>query len=396
VSKVDAAIPEAGEADAKRLAAIDADTLARYVLDARNKWWRRGMCVEALHGRIPENHVPALLDRIRDPLHNEDVRIALLDLLGNRAELLPYLQAMEEQERFGIYEHGVLARGRSGDLTAAPRLATLAASPFTRAATLGIAGLDALVARHGEQVVEQVVGIATPEGRIFANRLRSSLGDLTPALADPDVGVARRAADLIIETGRPDDAHLLDHVVTGPTLDARLWAIYVLHRRGREIRELWAALDSPRVEIAGVPDDVRTAIARRWPGELECDPRWLIEQACAPPPEEESALLVSAVSALTAANLVPTRVQTGADEKGMGTSTYYVLETTRGIVQVSTLGRFAVSEDEVPEPRRALEVAGFRWIDDALAAIVVDKLPIYYFGVRIPRGVHALLFSWQD
>ncbi len=274
MSKVDSAIPEAGKADAKQLAAIDADTLAQYVVDQTHPWWRRRPCVEALQGRVPEERVPGLLDRIRDPEDTSEVRIALLELLGDRIALLPYLVTVTSDERYGVYEQALHTRGRLGDLSAAPQLAELAASPWNHRARLAEAGLDLLLAQHGSAAVEKAVGSDTAAGRTFLDRIRArEHADLTPSLAHPDLGVARRAVELILSTGRPDNEHLLDHVVTGPTLDARLWAVYALHRRGRDVRDLWAALDRPRVELPALPEDVRTAIVNTYPSETYCDPR---------------------------------------------------------------------------------------------------------------------------
>lgn len=49
--------PEAGRTDAEALRAYDADALARCVADAKQPWWRRAACVEALAGRVPERRV---------------------------------------------------------------------------------------------------------------------------------------------------------------------------------------------------------------------------------------------------------------------------------------------------------------------------------------------------
>ncbi len=301
MSKIDDAIPTAGNPDEEKLRAIEADVLARYVIEVGNPWWRRRPCAEALRGRVPEVHVPALLERIRDPQDTAEVRITLLDVLGDRVELMPWLQSPGPDQRFGVHEHVLKARGRLADLTAASQLATLAASPWSRWAKVGEAGLDLLIAHHGASAVERTVGVESPEARVFANRLRSrELADLTPALADPDVGVARRACELILNIGRPDNDHLVDHVVTGPTIDARLFAAYILHRRGRDIRELWHAIDAPRVEVPGLPEDVRGAIVRAYTGEIRCDPRWLVERVCAtlPPPPDTEVQLARAMSVL--------------------------------------------------------------------------------------------------
>ncbi len=67
-----------------------------------------------------------------------------------------------------------------------------------------------------------------------------------------------------------------------------------------------------------------------------------------------------------------------------------------GEVHLSTLGRFAAAHDDDPAVRRALESAGFRWIDHAVGSIQVTGLGVYHFGSRTPLDVHTLLFYWQD
>lgn len=403
MSKIDAAIQEAGKPDATKLAAIDADTLARYVLDTTHPWWRRRPCIHALRGRMPEEHVGDLLARIRDPGDVAEIRIALLEQLGGRLELLPYLQTVTKDAPYAIYENALAARGRAGDLTAAPELALCAAGTWMARVQHGEQGLDALIDRHGAAAVEHAVGTATVEARIFANRVRGrERGDLTAALADPEIGVARRAVELIIKTGVPDDDHLLDHVVTGPTVEARLWASYALHRRGRDVRELWEALESPRIAVPGLPEEMRAAILREYPGELATDPRWLLERVCAPgptPPAEE-VLIARAVDALRSAGLAAGDPVSAGEANKQGEGTFYELTSTTGMILVSTLGMFASGGyDDWSGPAReraVLEAAGFAWVDEELGSLLVPGLPVYFFGARDPQSVHTLLFYWQD
>jgi hypothetical protein len=402
VSAVDKAIPEAGKVDAAQLARIDADTLARYVIDDRRPWWRRRPCVEALRGRVPESLVPLLLDRIRDGSDVAEVRVALLDLVGERTELLPFLQTLTSKDPYGVYEHGLAARGRLGDLTAADQLADIAASHWKSRAECGERGLDGLVRHHGRAAIVERVGRTTPAARIFANRMRSIDGDLTGALADPDVVVARRAVELIVATGRPDNDHLLDHVVTGPTLAARLWAIYALHLRGRDVCDLWRAIDAPRLELPWLSEAARLAILHEYPGELATDPRWLVERACVelPEPPDEAAHLARAISALRTAGLAAGEPVDAGKLNGTGAGTYYEIASTNCSVMISTLGRFASGDyeswDGAQPERQALEAAGFEWIDDALGQRIVEGLAVYHFGNREPIQLHTLLFYWQD
>lgn len=397
---IEDAIPEAGRVIEGKLAAIAPDVLAQYVLLSSHPWWRRRPCAQALRGRVPEAHAAALLDRIRDPHDTSHVRIALLDVLGDRAELLPWLQAQTaEGQDHGVHDSCLQARARLADLTAAPALASLAASARRIAAAIGVASLDVLIAHHGAAAVERAVG-SEAEGRMFANRLRSrEEADLTPSLADPDVGVARGACELILATGVPDDDHLRDHVVTGPTTEARLWAAFALSLRGHDVVELWNAIDRPRVELP-IPEDVRRAILREYPGEARTDPRWLVERACTEltdPPDAE-AQLARAIATLTASRLAPGTPQAAGVEEGSGAGTYHQVEVAGSWLLISTLGPF-VAGDNQPSPnpaRLALEAAGFRWIDATLGAVSVEGLPVYYFGRRSPLNVQTLLFYWQD
>ncbi|WP_222107391.1 hypothetical protein, partial [[Actinomadura] parvosata] len=160
MDRITSAIPEAGPADTAALREIDADELARYVLDSRNPWWRRRRCAEALFKRVPEARVPGLLDRVRDPRESTDVRLALLDVLGHREELLPWLLHDDQRGNTAFRWRGAIlkARGEAGDLTAAAELSTLAFDQWRRNRAKGRAGLDALVERHGVAAVDRLLG----------------------------------------------------------------------------------------------------------------------------------------------------------------------------------------------------------------------------------------------
>jgi hypothetical protein len=398
VGAIESAIPKAGTADDARLLAIDAVVLARYVIDSAHPWWRRRPCALALRGRVPEALLPRLVERIRDPGDTTEVRVALLSVLDDRAELLPWLQAQTAWQPHGFYEAILKTRAALGDLTAVNALATLAAEPWRHRQQTGEEALERLVAHHGLPAVERELGERT-EDRLFINRMRSREGaDLTPAFADPDVGVARAACELVIETGVPDDEMLLDHVVTGPTEDARLWAAYALSRRGRDIVELWQALDRPRVEVPGLPEDVRLAILREYPGQPRTDPRWLVEQTCValPEPPDQDSQLARAIAALDAAGLAPQPPRSIGEINAQGDGTYHVIDLAVSAVSVSTLGAFVTGDQSLTHVREVLERAGFRWLDETLARTTVTGLPVYYFGSRDPLDVRTLLFYWQD
>ncbi|MFF2788770.1 hypothetical protein ACFVT6_18680 [Streptomyces sp. NPDC058049] len=290
--------PEAGRTDTAGLRAFDADALARCAADAAQPWWRRQSCAEALAGRVPERRVPELIARVQDTGDVSHVRIALLDLLADRPELLPWLRHEDRQQdgAYGMAEAVLGARGALGDLTAAGALAALAFSPWHHRRKTGEAGLDALAARCGAEAVLAELDGARPEER--------------------------------------------------------------------------------------------------------SDPRWRIEAVCTqPPPASDPAeRLLRATAALTAAGLAPRPPVSCGEDNGSGDGTYHVIGygTSDSTVFISTLGRFATGDDDDPDVRRALESAGFRWIDRAVGSTEVTGLCVYYFGSRDPLKVDTLLFYWQD
>jgi hypothetical protein len=392
-------IPEAGQVDEAGLRTVDPDMLAQYVRRASNPWWRRRPCVHALRDRVPAAQVESLFDCVCDPIDTAEVRVALLDVLPLRESWLPWLRAYTGENRHGVREAILKARAALGDLTVVPDVATLAHDPASRLRVIGEAALETLIDHHGIATIEAALGTERPEDRVFHVRMLARRGgDVIGAFADPDTNVATVACELAVTSEVPHDETLLDHVVTGPTIASRLWAAYVLYRRGRDIRDLWRAIDSPRIEIAGLPDEIRHAILREHAGTPPTDPHWLVERVCVelPTPDVE-AQLVRANAALDAAGLAPGPAVEIGEVNQQGGGTYHVIGLVdHGAISVSTLGPFVTSDDEQPLARRALMAAGFRWIDPEVAAIRVDGLSVYYFGERAPLDVGTLLFYWQD
>lgn len=395
--------PEAGRTDVLGLRAYDADALAGCAADARQPWWRRQACAEALAGRVPERRVPRLIACVQDTGDVSHVRIALLGLLADRPELLPWLRHEDRQQdgAYGMAEAVLGARGALGDLTAAGALATLAFSPWRGYRETGEAGLDALAARYGFEAVLTELGRARPEDRSTGVRLRHHAGeDVTDALADPDRAVAYRAQEFLTDPER-----MRGYLAGAPTEEAKLWALYALHRLtddAAETRRLYGELGRPRVEVAGLDEELRAAIVHeygQW-AEERTDPRWRIEAVCTqPPPASDPAeRLRRAVAALSAAGLAPKPPVSCGEDNGSGDGTYHVIGYGESDVTVfiSTLGPFATGDHDDPDVRRALESAGFRWIDDAVASVEVTGLGVYYFGSRDPLTVGTLLFYWQD
>ncbi|MET9954345.1 hypothetical protein ABZ135_22750 [Streptomyces sp. NPDC006339] len=398
---IDTLIPERGPHDAAALSAYDPDALAGYVLDGRNAWWRRRTCVGALAGRVPEARVAALLDRIKDDEETGEIRIALLDLLSDRTELLPWLRHEDRSAdpSYGMPDVVLKARGLLGDRTAAPELATLAFSLWRHRQQLGEAGLEALVERYGADAVVADLGDDRPEDRAFAAWMRyREDGDVTPYLADPDRRVAHAAHELAVDPDR-----LRAYVDEAPTTEAAVWAVCALHRiteDSEETRGLDERLGSPRVEVDGLDEELRRAIVHEYaPGcERPSDPRWRLEALCTEPPARPDPVAqpARAAAVLAAAGLAPKPPVSCGEHHQQGDGTYHVIECDGEDVLVSTLGRFVMSHDDDHPARLPLQEAGFRWIERETADTEVTDLWVYYFGHRGPRDVDTLLFYWQD
>lgn len=393
-------VPDAGRADAAGLREVDADELALYVADPAHPWWRRRPCVLALAGRVPERRVAALSGRIFDPGDVTEVRIALLDLLAGRAELLEWLNHEDRQHErsYGLPESILKARGMLGDRSATRELATLADSPWPHWRAVGEAGLDALVTRYGVEMVLADLGDARPEDRAFHVRMRHRTGaDVTEALADPDRGVADLTQSLLSDPDR-----LRSYLDEAPTTEAKLWTAYALHRLtgdAAETRAMYDTLGRPRVEVAGLDEELRVAILYEYASgcERQSDPRWRIEALCAEPPirPDQGEQLRLATAALMTAGLAPKPPVCCGEYNEQGSGTYHVIECGESELFISTLGRFASGDDTDLTARQALESAGFRWIDETTRAIRVTDLCVYYFGERKPLSVDTLLFYWQ-
>jgi len=399
VPDLDALMPTSRAVDADALAEVDADVLAKYVLDPTHLWWRRKAGALALAGRVPAARVPELIACVRDGDTSGAVRIALLDSLADRAELLPWLRHPDRatERSYGLPAAVLLARGRLGDRAAVSDLAALAHGPWPHRGAVGAAGLAALVARHGLAAILADLDDTRPADRAFRVRARHQAGaDITEALADPDVTVARVAYALV------DDADAVrsfaDHA---PTIDATLWAACALHRLGHpaDTRRIYDTLGRPWVEIPGLDEEIRIAVLRRYaPGRERSDPRWRAEALCRdlPPPPDETELLRRATDALNAAGLSPAPPVSCGDHHGQGHGTYSVIDHDGGHVLVSSLGRFVTGADANTAARTALAANGFRWIDRTLGTILVTGLCVYHFGDRDPLEVRTLLFYWQD
>ncbi|MFF2142940.1 hypothetical protein [Kitasatospora sp. NPDC058190] len=388
----------------------DADELARYVADPANEWFRRQACALALAGRVPEEHVPALIARIQDVEEDAEVRVPLLEALGDRAELLPWLrqpERKEEDDDFGLHEAFLKARGRLGDRTATGDLAVRAAEPRDVQRGAGEAGLNALADRCGLPAVLEDLGEARPEDRLARDLLRHRAGqDITASLADPDRMVAHHA--YLLAT---DPARLRAYLAGRPPVEAALWAVCALHRLtgdAEETADRYARLGRPRVDVPGLPEQMRRAIVHEYAAASErgTDPRWRLEAICGEPPApvDVEGQLRRSIEALGGAGIAFEAPVDAFEHHGIGSGTYHAIRLGEGgTVRVSTLGPFVGTlgewdrtlDDDSPA-RTALERAGFHWVERATANLIVTDLCVYWFGRRLPLNVDTLLYFWQD
>ncbi|GAA4091811.1 hypothetical protein [Actinomadura miaoliensis] len=407
---------ESPESVARRLSDVPVDALVDVVVDAGEPGWRRRACAQALLGRVTVDRAMGLVDRVQGSDLGGDLRAALLDILSvsgrpGSDEVFRWLREQEASLRerwpYGFADKVLAERARLGDISAARPLAVLAAEPWRHRRVAGEESIDALVEAHGLPAVLAEYGADSPEtlatrGSSVAERLLGLRllwrrgGDITASLADDSVLVARAAYELMAGTSGDDDALL---AMVEERRPGHLWALAVLHRRGHDIRAAWEALGPPRVELPGVPSDVRKAILREYtPGQRGTDPRWLLEAACLEPEGADEDVLRRAVDELDAAGLRPEKPRPAAEHQGVGSGTYHVIATTAGKVRVSTLGPFfsLIGEHEDARVITAMRAAGLRHIDGDLAATRFTGLHVYYFGAREPLDVGTLLFYWQD
>ncbi len=107
--------------------------------------------------------------------------------------------------------------------------------------------------------------------------------DVTQALADEERMVAREAYDRLVHV---TDHHDELHRMVADRAPGHVWALAVLAARGEPIDDQWEALGRPRVDVPGLPEDVREAIVREYvPGTRDIDPLWLLEAVCLPDKE---------------------------------------------------------------------------------------------------------------
>lgn len=379
---------------------------------------------------------------------------------ARRARALGWLRACTpESSPYGLHEAVVRARGQLGDLEAADALAELSYDPWRHralageegvAALVGVHGLEAVLTRWGADDLAQMMRRA-PQARArhLAVRLCEGTGALVGlapeadhtealllALEDPAPAVADRARHAL--RARAVSADVLwafadvrrDAVVravaeapppplVGPAA-AAVSALVLLHdraaiadhdrsedgavqKRDAELYDWLMETGQPIVPLPSIPERVRHAVLREYlPGQRETDPRFLLEGILLAVTGVEADHTLMQLGREAQRVLRDAGVPVGeptpvgaARQQGYGT--YTELSVDDRTLLVCELDRFVRSWDALPDAAaRALESAGFTFIDDDLAARVVHGLPVYFFGRREPLRVHDLLFYWQD
>ena len=368
---------------------VPAADLVATVVDRGQEWWRRRTCALALTGRLPPEHAPALLDVVRDSRDTTEIRAALLEVLPPSAELLTWLRTTTD-DAYNLDLAILRTRARLRDTTAVPDFVRLMESEWSHRRVvadhcLDLLGEEAVLAELGfDSALSLMLFGETTGARLLG--VRWSWPDVTQALADETTAVAREAYNQLADDQRDDLQDELERMVADRA-PGHLWALAVLAAWGEPVDAHWAALGRPRVEVPGLPEDVREAIVRQYvPGARGTDPRWLIEAACLPAPEPDD-VLGAALAALAPLN--PGTPVSAGEHHQQGEGTYHLIDTDAGRVTVSTLGPYY-------RTRHDIDVPGFLRIDAPLGGIVVAGLPVYYFGSREPLAVDDLLFYWQD
>lgn len=407
--------PGGAEALEEELVRASAVTVADLVLNRDAAPRLRLAAAKSLTGRVPEQRVATLATHvcaISDDTRLLNAVITALDVADTPSSHVLRAAAVEHgnyyvAQRLGARE--LRQRATRGDAQALQLLTVLASAPWTRMRRAGEAAVDELIESHGLDAVLTMLGAPTPRFlarsadhpalRLLGLRLLHRSGDTITACLGDDAAVVRRATHDLLRDGYGDDAELW--ALAEQRAAGHLWALALLHARGHEIRPMWQALGAPAIEVPGVPNAVREAIVRHYtPGQDDTDPRWLIEAALLPPlpgsaTQRADERLDVAIEELTRAGYAPEEPVPAGRAWGSGRGTYHVITTDHGQIRLSTLGPFYDREGDnriVP----ALADAGFRHIDAELAAIIIPRLAVYYFGAREPLPVATLLFYWQD
>lgn len=373
---------------------------------------------------------------------------------GAREQALTWLRDQSSaQLPYGMDEALTLARCKLGDTTVALSLAELTYDPWSHRSVIAERALAALLRARGLAALLDEFGVTSlselatsgfcAEARYLGLDLlrregQTDLEALITALEDEDIAVAQRAArDLqgsqiteatLLEVFDRHRDHLRAAAKARPPLTGRpaaaCWALVILGRRHTKSAEAGeeplpsrppellerlgslGSLGDCEVPLPSIPRDVRAAILCEYlPGERTTDPRHILEGLALDldgldglddldalsefPQQARRALLAAGLSAGE-----PTPI--GA-VNGQGGGSYELLEVGDGQLALCTFGPFARATRPVSErATTALESAGFRVVDDDLAALVFEGLPVYFFGDREPLSVQDLLFYWQD
>lgn len=404
----------------------------------RFHWYLRRSALQELGNRDRPDLVPLFRRVLLDAGSEGEVRQAALAALVrvDDTSSLPLIRTIDPASWYGSEETLLEARGLLGDVTASPELIEVSYDPWRHRSSAAVNGLDALQRRHGS--VDPLLDEVDPGGggRQEARLERLAVTALTPAvrrwaldhlrrqespvlpgillrsLGDTDWLVQQGSSGFLTGLAHPPFA-ALQNMVTDPSaqVTARLWAAYTLLKLGEQ--PFLSAIPDLKVELPGVPQDVREAIVRYWSesAEMGTDVRWLIEGLTLPAWSEADTDAIQADfptvrGAFERAGLPLDELVEAGEFHQQGGGTYVVGQAGEVQVALSTLGRFAALHawggdnilpvETLASIRQALAEVGWTWVDPAVLSVTVVGLNVYFFGRRESLSVQDLLFYWQD
>ncbi|MEZ4294315.1 MAG: hypothetical protein R3B70_05015 [Polyangiaceae bacterium] len=435
IRRIKSAEPYA-DAEVKAALAPFSPSVLVEIARSREAWLVRRAAVRALDGRVDDGVAGALLEISLDAREVTELRCAALDVLARagRTESVPALRRLRaeidamQSPPYGLGDAVVSACARLGDIEAAVAALRLRYDAWTHRRHTGEAAVQALQERVGTLGLARAFGAADasaeelgglsrrhPEAVVRRWAIDVAPADapwLTETLGDEEWVVAEGAEAAILRGG-PAVGESLRALAreAGAAPEVRARAILALLRRGQEeeARSLWSAFEDGRIELIGVPDAIRRAVLHHYlPGQRGTDPRWVLEgeldlgidlhtERYAGPDEAPEQILAAARQALEQAGFTSGKATPIGFIRQQGDGTYCHLETSAGVLEISELGRFVATEEDLPaRARESLKQAGFLFVEGALAADFFDGLNVYFFGRREPLSIYNLLFYWQD
>ncbi len=258
-----------------------------------------------------------------------------------------------------------------------------------------------------------------------------SIRTLCEGLNDSSWMAANAAAEQLISLDEPPFQNLEAMFAnTALSPSARLWAAYVLFRRGKKVDDsrLAAVLGYPIALPEIVSPALRQAVLQCWVPNSEpgTDVRWLVEEQTLPALQPVEPPFKELILALKTHGLQVRGPLYCAELYQQGRGTFYVVQSRTAhqnkiyfyTLFISLLGPFAsldvlTSEDESSESvnipfnrlgpeetekayRAAVAAVGLTWIEDQALEYIFPGLNVYYFGNREELSLDNLLYYWQD